>query len=220
MRWACSVDGSEASCSLEQRLDAVRAAGCDVVMERTLAASDEMTNLAAAVEADRQEAVANVIRLVETAAQIGAAVVRLAPADVGPPGGPSRCRYEDAELWAYDGLVQIAAEAERTGVQVAVTGAAGGFLLSPTEHRRFVDLVNSAWVGACVDLARVSAIGDPTDWLETLGSRILVTVADATCVAPTVLGRLADDALVVLTGSPESVAAFIAAAEKEVADAG
>ena len=88
MRWACSVDGSEASCSLERQLDAVRAAGCDVVMERTLAASDEMTNLAAGVEADRQEAVANVIRLVETAAKIGAAVVRLAPANVGPPGGP------------------------------------------------------------------------------------------------------------------------------------
>jgi hexulose-6-phosphate isomerase len=178
----------------------------------------ERTNLAAAEPARRAENQAFVERLLKTAAAAGAAAVELAPARVGPPGGPSLCKYEDAELWAYEGLLAAAAAAEPLGVSLAVAGAVGGFLLSPAECRRFVDRVCSPWVGACLDARHVAVVGDPADWLASLGARTLLAVADPAAPAARRVAAVAPGCPVAFSGPPQEAAAFIASLEQEAGD--
>jgi sugar phosphate isomerase/epimerase len=63
-------------------------------------------------------------------------------------------------------------QAESTGVAIAVEAAHGRWLLSPVELRELIDAANSWAIGACIDLARVSAVGSPIDWITTLTHRV------------------------------------------------
>jgi hexulose-6-phosphate isomerase len=51
------------------------------------------------------------------------------------------------------------------------TGIEGG-LLSPFELRDIIDTSNSWAVGACVDVARISRLGPPGDWIRVLNRRV------------------------------------------------
>ena len=135
---------------------------------RALACWGQATNVEAAIE----EAGARL----EQAASFGArclnwripAVARHAVG--GSRGGFSR--YEEALNFAYQLLHGARYDAEATGVALALEAAAGGCLLSPVELREIIDAANSWAVGACVDVARIARIGQPEDWLATLGRRI------------------------------------------------
>jgi len=81
-------------------------------------------------------------------------------------------RYRDALNFAYQLLRGLRLRAESTGVVVAVEAVHGRWLLSPVELRELIDAANSWAIGACIDLARVSDVGAPIDWITTLTHRV------------------------------------------------
>lgn len=119
------------------------------------------------------EAIDETVRLL-TAVQgrcigsIALSIPPLTPAK-GEPGFPS---YQDALNYAYQVLRGLRFEAESAGVRIAIEAARGGCLLSPVEVRDLIDAVNSSAIGACLDVDLVSRVGDPLDWLATLGARV------------------------------------------------
>lgn len=91
--------------------------------------------------------------------------------------------YQEHLNFTFTLLHEVRFTAEQHGVVVAVEAASGGGLLSPVELRELLDKANSGSVGACLDVARLSQIGSPADWMETLRHRVgTVRMPDqATC---------------------------------------
>ncbi len=81
-------------------------------------------------------------------------------------------RYQDHLNFAFQILHRLRFAAERSGVALAVEGAADGGLLSPVELREIIDEANSASVGVCLDVDRIAQVGSAADWITTLGHRI------------------------------------------------
>ncbi|MGB3852304.1 MAG: sugar phosphate isomerase/epimerase family protein [Tunicatimonas sp.] len=63
--------------------------------------------------------------------------------------------------------------AEETGVKIALENVWNNFLLSPLEAARYVDELESDYVGWYFDVGNVVRYGWPEHWIATLGSRIL-----------------------------------------------
>lgn len=61
---------------------------------------------------------------------------------------------------------------ERYGVYLAVENVWNKFLLSPLELARFVDEIDSPWVGVYFDVGNVLRTGFPEHWIPILGTRI------------------------------------------------
>lgn len=80
--------------------------------------------------------------------------------------------YDVAYARAQDALKQLAPEAERRRVYIAVENVWNRFLLSPLEMARFIDEIGSAWVGVYFDAGNVLAFGYPQHWIRILGRRI------------------------------------------------
>jgi hexulose-6-phosphate isomerase len=122
---------------------------------------------------DVSEALHGANALLPDLAQLGTQVLNVTIPPVArcapETGFPS---YADALNFAYQFLRTLRFEAEATGVAIALEAATGYGLLSPVELREIVDTADSWATGACVDVACVSQIGCPRDWITTLGSRI------------------------------------------------
>lgn len=77
---------------------------------------------------------------------------------------------------AYDRLLQglrdLAPDAERHGVNIALENVWNKLLISPLEFRGFLDEVGSSHVGAFFDTGNVLLYGYPEQWIRILGSRI------------------------------------------------
>lgn len=80
--------------------------------------------------------------------------------------------YATAMARAYERLRELAFEAEKRGVVIAIENVWNQFLVSPVEMSDFIDRVNSPWVGAYLDTGNVLRYGIPHDWVGTLGRRI------------------------------------------------
>jgi L-ribulose-5-phosphate 3-epimerase len=61
---------------------------------------------------------------------------------------------------------------EKYGVHLAAENCPGKFLVSPLEFARFLDEVDSPWVGACFDTGNAQWYGFPEHWISALGARI------------------------------------------------
>jgi L-ribulose-5-phosphate 3-epimerase len=61
---------------------------------------------------------------------------------------------------------------EKYGVHLALENCPGKFLVSPLEFARFIDAVESPWVGACFDTGTAQWYGFPEHWIPVLGGRI------------------------------------------------
>jgi len=81
-------------------------------------------------------------------------------------------RYDVAYERAQAALRELAPEAEALGVFIGVENVWNKFLLSPLEMARFVDEVDSPWVGVYFDAGNILAYGYPQHWIEILGPRI------------------------------------------------
>ena len=62
--------------------------------------------------------------------------------------------------------------AKEAGVSLAVENVWNKFLLSPLEMRRFLDEINSDYVGAYFDVGNIIYIGYPDQWIEILGDKL------------------------------------------------
>ncbi len=152
-----------ADCGLE-----ISALSSDAALDR---------NFAAPGEADRRGAREQIIAALDRARWLGADAVLIEPGIVGAAGatGPYTA-YEDAFSRALDGLSSLRSEAEQRAVYIGCACCLNRFLVSPIEMREFIDLVNSPWIGACLDTAQVPTFGFPQDWISTLGHRIVRVV--------------------------------------------
>lgn len=84
------------------------------------------------------------------------------------PDTPYDLAYERAQA----ALQQLAPEAERRKVAIAIENVWNRFLLSPLEMRQLVDSVGSASVGVYFDAGNILAYGYPQHWISILGGRI------------------------------------------------
>lgn len=113
------------------------------------------------------------LRMLECAAIMQAPAILVVPAVVGlPEESRARVPYADALARAADVLCGLRFEAEAFGVTIAVENVLNRFLLSPVEFADFIDRIDSCRVGAYLDVGNIVPIGDPQDWILTLGYRI------------------------------------------------
>jgi L-ribulose-5-phosphate 3-epimerase len=62
--------------------------------------------------------------------------------------------------------------AEELQVKISIENVWNNFLMSPLEAARFVDELNSPWVGWHFDIGNVIHYGWPEQWIQALGKRI------------------------------------------------
>lgn len=80
--------------------------------------------------------------------------------------------YDVAYDRARAALQQLAPEAERRKVAIAIENVWNRFLLSPLEMRDLVDQIGSAYIGVYFDAGNILAYGYPQHWIAILGERI------------------------------------------------
>jgi hexulose-6-phosphate isomerase len=83
--------------------------------------------------------------------------------------------YADAYKRSQDGIREAIPVAEKAGCKIAIENVWNQFLLSPLEAARFVDELDSRWVGWHFDIGNVVTFGWPEQWIRILGPRILNT---------------------------------------------
>jgi len=84
----------------------------------------------------------------------------------------SAAKYDDAYRRSQEELRAVIPLAEKKKVYLGIENVWNGFLLSPLEMARFIDELESEWVGAYFDVGNVVAFGAPEHWIEILGARI------------------------------------------------
>jgi L-ribulose-5-phosphate 3-epimerase len=65
----------------------------------------------------------------------------------------------------------LAPYAQAAGVSIGVENVWNKFLLSPLEMKRFLDEINSPFVGAYFDVGNIIYIGYPDQWIRILGQK-------------------------------------------------
>jgi hexulose-6-phosphate isomerase len=81
--------------------------------------------------------------------------------------------YADAYTRSQAAIKEAIPFAEKAGVKIGIENVWNQFLLSPLEAARFVDEINSPWVGWHFDIGNVVTFGWPEHWIRTLGPRII-----------------------------------------------
>ena len=81
--------------------------------------------------------------------------------------------YADAYKRSQEAIKSAIPAAEKAGVKIGIENVWNQFLLSPLEAARFVDEINSPWVGWHFDIGNVVAFGWPEQWIRVLGPRII-----------------------------------------------
>jgi len=105
---------------------------------------------------------------------LGTGAILVVPGCVGADfiPGCQIVRYDIAYERALIALRELANDAEREGVIIALENVWNKFLLSPIEMRDFLDKIGSAWVRAYFDIGNVLLTGYPEHWIHILGNRI------------------------------------------------
>jgi hexulose-6-phosphate isomerase len=106
-------------------------------------------------------------RQIEVAAWLELDTILVVPGAVSPD-----VPYDVAYSRAQEGLRELAATAESHKVAIGVENVWNKFLLSPLEFARFLDEINSPYVGAYFDAGNVLVFGYPDQWIRILGKRI------------------------------------------------
>lgn len=81
--------------------------------------------------------------------------------------------YDQAYERVQAGIREALPVAAEVGVKIAAENVWNNFLLSPLEAARFVDELESQWVGWHFDIGNVVTYGWPEQWIRILGDRIV-----------------------------------------------
>ena len=113
--------------------------------------------------------------LVRIAGWLGAKTLLVIPGAVDVFFAPDRPvhPYDEVSRNAQDGLRAALPEAEAMGVRLGIENVWNRFLLSPVEMARFIDELDSPFVGSYLDVGNVLPFGYPDQWLRILGHRIV-----------------------------------------------
>jgi len=107
------------------------------------------------------------------AAACGADTILVIPGWVGTPFAPGIVPYDIAYERAQAALAGLAEFAARMKVCMGIENVGNSFLLSPLEMKRFIDEINSDYVGAYFDIGNILySSGYPDQWIRILGGRI------------------------------------------------
>lgn len=137
--------------------------GANTVWEHNLASDDEV---------QRKLASENIKRQIDTAKELGADIALVVPGWVGTPFAQGCVPYHHAYQNAQSELMKLASYAQSAEVSIAIENVWNRFLLSPVEMARFLDEINSPYVGAYFDIGNIIYIGYPEQWIRILGHRI------------------------------------------------
>jgi hexulose-6-phosphate isomerase len=132
--------------------------------------------MSSADPATREHCQAIVERLAQAAVTLAAGAVLVMPGATDNSAlapKPEMVPYAQAYENAREVLRRLGRTAgEKHGVHLAVENCPGKFLVSPLEFARFLDEVDSPWVGACFDTGNAQWYGFPEHWIAALGPRI------------------------------------------------
>lgn len=81
--------------------------------------------------------------------------------------------YDSAFHDSQRELRKLVPVAEDTGVKIAIENVWNNFLLSPMEYARYIDELDTPWIGAYFDVGNVVRYGWPEQWIRILGDRIV-----------------------------------------------
>lgn len=99
--------------------------------------------------------------------KLGITSVLLVPAVVN-----NQQPYDQAWTLTVEEIRKVLPLAKETGVAIAVENVWNGFLLSPLEAARYVDVFNDPMVKFHFDIGNVINFGYPDQWVRILGKRI------------------------------------------------
>jgi L-ribulose-5-phosphate 3-epimerase len=145
----------------------------------------------------RKTAAEQIVAALDRARWLGtdALVLRMAP-EVGEGAVRPAVDYETTCCLALDVMLALRFEAEQRAVQIVCGDDWNCFLGSPLEVRRFIDQVNSPWVGVGLDIAKAMPSGSTEDWLTLLGHRIFrIYVGDGPATAEGICRSAVTEAL-------------------------
>ena len=109
---------------------------------------------------------------IDAAQAFGTDAILVVPGWVGTDFAPGIVRYDHAYEISQRRIGSLADYAAAAGVAIGVENVWNKFLLSPLELKRFLDEINSPFVGAYFDVGNIIYIGYPDQWIEILGSHI------------------------------------------------
>lgn len=91
------------------------------------------------------------------------------------PGKVERGKVSYADVYqrSQAEIRKVLPLAEELGIKIAIENVWNDFLLSPLEEARFIDELDSPYVGAYFDVGNVLRYGWPEEWIRVLGKRIL-----------------------------------------------
>jgi L-ribulose-5-phosphate 3-epimerase len=143
----------------------------------------------------RAEGKAIVRKMLELAQALGTDTILIVPGLVGRAMSAELVvGYEDVWRRSQQALRELAPEAARRKVVIAVENVWNRFLLSPLEMRRYLREIRSPWVRAYLDVGNVLRYGYPQDWVRVLGPLIRrVHVKDFKLAANAFVGLLQGD---------------------------
>lgn len=116
----------------------------------------------------REACIAASIEAMTVAKAYGAETMLLVPGVVNAATG-----YAAAYDRAVEGIDRLLPHAEDIGISIALENVWNNFLLSPLEAAHLIDGFESPRLGWYFDVGNVMRYGNPADWIEALGSRIL-----------------------------------------------
>ena len=110
---------------------------------------------------------------IDIAQACGADTILCIPGWVGTPFAPGIVPYDVTYDRAQKALSDLAPYAEAAKVAIGIENVGNGFLLSPLEMKRFVDEINSDYVGVYFDVGNILySAGYPDQWIRILADRI------------------------------------------------
>ncbi|MDH5398465.1 MAG: sugar phosphate isomerase/epimerase [Cyclobacteriaceae bacterium] len=105
---------------------------------------------------------------IKDAKAYGSSTVLLVPGRV-----TKEVAYDVAYKRSQDEIRKVLPMAEEYGVKIAIENVWNMFLFSPLEMARYIDELESDWVGAYFDVGNIVNYGWPEHWIRILGKRII-----------------------------------------------
>ncbi|MCG3420095.1 sugar phosphate isomerase/epimerase family protein [Oceanobacillus jordanicus] len=125
------------------------------------------TPLSSASEGVREQGRQVIEKQIELAAVMGMDTVLVVPGAV-----TNDTSYENCYNRSQEELKKVIPLAEEKGVHIGIENVWNKFLLSPLEMAKYIDELNSDYVGVYFDVGNVLQFGFPEQWIRTLANRI------------------------------------------------
>lgn len=81
--------------------------------------------------------------------------------------------YDNVYSRSQGAIKELAESAEKAKCKIAVENVWNHFIMTPLEAARYIDEINSPWVGWHFDIGNVIVYGWPEQWIRILGKRIV-----------------------------------------------